>query len=585
MVKSDLLAQEQGHKFVGTLKQTLEPLVQAMCVPDRMIYHLDLPGLDLHSFVPHELASLTSTREKKTYSTQSMYSARNTTTEEMSNTNTYTAMPGFLPGAGYQSSSLRPQQSAINPRLAYFITRNNGMPVPLIPADELPFNVKLQNVARVLSPQDTYGLQYVGCAPYSGATFQLERDAAPGMYRSSSQPPNDNMHTRTQSGSHVKQYLAAEALNRQAPPHCPGFTTSTLPKRPVSAADASKSWRRSDPVTPPPAIISHDSTTDTTQAVIDAILRSEAGAETAERLNYRPKDSTPPPSGRIPDQEKKEYCTYWILHGDCAYVQQGCRYKHEMPDKAKLSEIGINHVPRWWLEKNAAVKFGEKAIVGEKKPISEWFKIRKDSTSDGDESESGSEDTPSEASSEEKKPAPVGLKKVVVKPVVGSKQILTKPDTISRSKSPVVPPTRPSTPTNDTTRKTSTANSDLIDFAALMPTIPSSSAASMSRSTPDTSKPSKPPSPNNSTTKVFVPAGESTEAQIADIKKRARAKQSRTPSPTNIGKSTNGGLMASKHAPKAEKEKEASPKRQVPRATCRPRRAVASKDGEKKEKN
>ncbi|KAF7190509.1 hypothetical protein HII31_08223 [Pseudocercospora fuligena] len=503
-----------------------------------------------------------------------MYSAPNIT-EEMSSTNTYTAMPGFLPGAGYQSGCFKPQQSACSPRLAYFITRNNGMPVPLIPADELPFNVKLQNVARVLSPQDTYGLQYVGCAPYSGATFQLERDAAPGMHRSSSQPPNDNMHTRAQSGSHVKQYLAAEALNRQATPHCAGFTTSTLPKRPVSAADASKSWRRSDPVSPPPATTSDTSTIDTTQAVIDAILRSEAGAETAERLNYRPKDSTPPPSGRIPDQEKKEYCTYWILHGDCAYVQQGCRYKHEMPDKAKLSEIGINHVPRWWLEKNAAVKFGEKAIVGEKKPISEWFKIRKDSTSDGDESESGSEDTLSEGTGEQKKP---GLKRVVVKPVVGSKQILTNP----RSNSPVVPPTRPSTPINDTTRKTSTANSDLIDFAALTPTTPSSSAAS----TPDTA------TPNNSTTKVFVPAGESPEAQIADIKKRARTKQSRTPSPTSIGKSMNGGLMASKHAPKAEKEakhapkeKEVSPKRQILRATCRPRRAVVSKDGEKKEKH
>ncbi|EME83463.1 uncharacterized protein MYCFIDRAFT_174892 [Pseudocercospora fijiensis CIRAD86] len=540
-----------------------------------MIYHPDLTDVDLQSFVPHELVSLTSTRENETYSTRLMYSARNTR-KEMSNTNTYTAMPGFLPGAGYQPSCFKPQQTAVNPRLTYFITRSNGMPVPLIPADELPFNVKLQNVARVLSPQDTYGLQYVGCAPYSGTTFQLERDAAPGMHRSSSQPPGDNMHTRTQSGSHVKQYLAAEALNRQALPHCSGFTTSTLPKRPVSAADASKSWRRSDAVTPPPATTSDTSTTDTTQAVIDAILRSEAGAETAERLNYRPKDTTPPPSGRIPDQEKKEYCTYWILHGDCAYVQQGCRYKHEMPDKAKLSEIGINHVPRWWLEKNAAVKFGEKAIVGEKKPISEWFKIRKDSTSDGDESESGSEDTPSEASEEQKKPIPVGLKKTA-KPIVGSKQILTKSDTTARSKSPAVPPTRPSTPTtNDNARKTSTANSDLIDFATTIPT-PSTSTASTARSAPAANKPTTP----ERTTKVFVPAGESPEAQIADIKKRARGKQSRTPSPSHvgIGKFANG-LMASRHAPKPEKEKEkeASPKRQILRATCRPRRAVASKD-------
>ncbi|KAF2458781.1 hypothetical protein BDY21DRAFT_420731 [Lineolata rhizophorae] len=56
---------------------------------------------------------------------------------------------------------------------------------------------------------------------------------------------------------------------------------------------------------------------------------------------------------RKPDPEKKEYCTYWIRTGECDYTQQGCLYKHEMPDKATLARIGFRGVPRWWAEKHA----------------------------------------------------------------------------------------------------------------------------------------------------------------------------------------------------------------------------------------
>lgn len=45
---------------------------------------------------------------------------------------------------------------------------------------------------------------------------------------------------------------------------------------------------------------------------------------------------------------KKVYCTHWIRWGECDYTQQGCLYKHEMPDEAKLHEIGIATYPRWF---------------------------------------------------------------------------------------------------------------------------------------------------------------------------------------------------------------------------------------------
>lgn len=83
--------------------------------------------------------------------------------------------------------------------------------------------------------------------------------------------------------------------------------------------------------------------------MIDAIAGADPAA--AARIGYVPRRA--PPSGAEPDQDKKLYCTYWIRTGECDYTQQGCLYKHEMPDKAVLAEIGFRAVPRWWQERNA----------------------------------------------------------------------------------------------------------------------------------------------------------------------------------------------------------------------------------------
>jgi len=54
-----------------------------------------------------------------------------------------------------------------------------------------------------------------------------------------------------------------------------------------------------------------------------------------------------------PDESLKEYCTYWIRTGECAYTQQGCKYKHEMPpDKSTLLKVfGTDVWPKWWIER------------------------------------------------------------------------------------------------------------------------------------------------------------------------------------------------------------------------------------------
>lgn len=54
-----------------------------------------------------------------------------------------------------------------------------------------------------------------------------------------------------------------------------------------------------------------------------------------------------------PDLGKKIFCTHWIKTGECAFMQQGCLYKHEMPDRETLGRIGFAAVPTWWQVRHA----------------------------------------------------------------------------------------------------------------------------------------------------------------------------------------------------------------------------------------
>lgn len=50
---------------------------------------------------------------------------------------------------------------------------------------------------------------------------------------------------------------------------------------------------------------------------------------------------------------KKVYCTHWIRWGECDYTQQGCLYRHEMPDELTLNAIGIRTIPKWYRDADA----------------------------------------------------------------------------------------------------------------------------------------------------------------------------------------------------------------------------------------
>ncbi|KAI2630142.1 hypothetical protein GGS21DRAFT_545241 [Xylaria nigripes] len=61
-------------------------------------------------------------------------------------------------------------------------------------------------------------------------------------------------------------------------------------------------------------------------------------------------------SGAPPGQRRpKVYCDKWVHEGVCAFTQQGCKYKHEMPtDKATQHQLGLFHgFPQWWKKHQA----------------------------------------------------------------------------------------------------------------------------------------------------------------------------------------------------------------------------------------
>ena len=48
---------------------------------------------------------------------------------------------------------------------------------------------------------------------------------------------------------------------------------------------------------------------------------------------------------------KKIYCTYWIRTGNCNYMQEGCKYLHEIPpDENTRLAIGVRTYPTWFRE-------------------------------------------------------------------------------------------------------------------------------------------------------------------------------------------------------------------------------------------
>lgn len=91
---------------------------------------------------------------------------------------------------------------------------------------------------------------------------------------------------------------------------------------------------------------------------VDQVVASAAATAeppgTTKKAGHKRSDPSPPPPVNVTEPDKKVWCTYWLRHGECDFMQQGCMYKHEMPNTEKLLELGFRATPTWWTERKAS---------------------------------------------------------------------------------------------------------------------------------------------------------------------------------------------------------------------------------------
>ncbi|KAL2017006.1 hypothetical protein VTK56DRAFT_2687 [Thermocarpiscus australiensis] len=79
-------------------------------------------------------------------------------------------------------------------------------------------------------------------------------------------------------------------------------------------------------------------------------------------------------------RREKVYCDKWVHEGVCAFTQQGCKYKHEMPlDTATQHALGLFHgLPAWY--KRAQAELARRQVQG---PVQAQSQVQGQSQSQG----------------------------------------------------------------------------------------------------------------------------------------------------------------------------------------------------------
>ncbi|ETN41462.1 uncharacterized protein HMPREF1541_03398 [Cyphellophora europaea CBS 101466] len=225
-----------------------------------------------------------------------------------------------------------PPSSPLALKAQFYVIRPNGSFVPLIAMDELPTTVLVGDVPRILEPRATYGLHNVGEheSRHMHHAVEIAGSARPPTRI---EPLTTTIPTSDRSLLASKHACAGPTLEHglPAPPEAYGIeeyshsaaTTPTLGQTALVRVD-----RKATPV-------------------------AQAGPDSSLALTPQSPASTAMSShASLPKVNGvKEYCSYWLRHGECDYAQQGCLYKHEMPtDPEALARCGLRDIPRWYRE-------------------------------------------------------------------------------------------------------------------------------------------------------------------------------------------------------------------------------------------
>ncbi|KAL4920001.1 hypothetical protein BDW62DRAFT_216554 [Aspergillus aurantiobrunneus] len=201
------------------------------------------------------------------------------------------------------SSSLRPQ---------FFCTRPNGTLTPVVAVDELPVHVTIRGAPRVLSPNETQGMTSLGTVNPRGQLYSVD-----GVVPAASRPSSTGGPSQRSRNHDLQSELLKILADDNIPIHQRSALSALLQQ------GFPQNWQMTN--TP-------------TGWLVPNINGGSPGSGSGQQTHFR--------------NVKKEYCSYWIRHGECDYQQQGCLYKHEMPhDRSMLEKLGLRDIPRWYREK------------------------------------------------------------------------------------------------------------------------------------------------------------------------------------------------------------------------------------------
>jgi hypothetical protein len=224
-------------------------------------------------------------------------------------------------------------------RPQHFITRQNGTMVPLVALDELPATVSIRGVPRALSPYDVAGMTALGTVESQHRQYVVD---GPRQGFRPGEKVVENGLLDSKYATAAIEYNMESSFGGLGLRSC---ATSSTAHPPQPKAFGIKEMRSGLPT-----ILQNDS-----------LRSSQPPPLTIEDLTRNPAPGV------------KEYCSYWLRHGECDYAQQGCLYRHEMPlDPPTLEKLGLRDIPRWYREKHGLGSYlaltAQRAASGSTRP-------------------------------------------------------------------------------------------------------------------------------------------------------------------------------------------------------------------------
>ncbi|KAI9727792.1 MAG: hypothetical protein M1834_007939 [Cirrosporium novae-zelandiae] len=252
--------------------------------------------------------------------------SRSRTVFPPTNTSNSISMPG-------QASSSMNQPMAGNLRSLHFIVRPGNQFVPLVAVDELPSHINIHGVPRSLSVMEIRGMESVGFAANRGSCYTVSTNYTTG---------NDTL-TTGYTPSPPQPPIGSQGFAPHASEVASTYSSEIASQALVPTTSSSRTNSPKAMTTMAPLPRSDDEEQKQTQMVIDALVNAAGGeSNTGSRRMVASSSKA---------KGVKEFCSYWMRHGECDYAQQGCLYKHEMPtDQATLEGLGFRQLPRWYCE-------------------------------------------------------------------------------------------------------------------------------------------------------------------------------------------------------------------------------------------